>query len=79
MYVVACQKCGELKVLAGTPSSGMIENFVWTCGKCGTGQLITMKISKNIRRGDLRDIVRGLKLSRTNDTLFAPLLTKMKY
>ncbi|MDO5116796.1 MAG: alcohol dehydrogenase [Synergistaceae bacterium] len=62
MLILACQKCGELKVLAGSPDSNGRARAVWTCGKCGAGQLLELTISKDTRRGDLRKIVGGLAL-----------------
>ncbi|KEJ92497.1 alcohol dehydrogenase [Synergistes jonesii] len=64
MYIVACQKCSELKILAGTPDEGGVARVMWTCGKCGAGQLMEIPISKDARRGDLRNIIGGLALAR---------------
>lgn len=63
MLIVACQKCGEVKVLAGSPGPGGIARAVWTCSKCGAGQVMELTISKDARRGDLRKIIGGLALA----------------
>ncbi|MDD4160173.1 MAG: alcohol dehydrogenase [Synergistaceae bacterium] len=63
MLIVACQKCGEVKVLAGSPGSDGIARAVWTCSKCGAGQVMELTISKDARRGDLRKIIGGLALA----------------
>jgi hypothetical protein len=62
MLIVACQKCGEVKVLAGSPGPDGIARAVWTCSKCGAGQVMELTISKDARRGDLRKIIGGLAL-----------------
>ena len=63
MLIVACQKCGEVKVLAGLPGPDGIARAVWTCSKCGAGQVMELTISKDARRGDLRKIIGGLALA----------------
>ena len=63
MPIVACQKCGEVKVLAGSPGPDGIARAVWTCSKCGAGQVMELTISKDARRGDLRKIIGGLALA----------------
>lgn len=63
MLIVACQKCGEPKVLAGSPDSNGVARAVWTCSKCGAGQVMELAISKDARRGDLRKIIGGLALA----------------
>lgn len=63
MLIVACQKCGEPKVLAGAPDSNGVARAVWTCSKCGAGQVMELAISKDARRGDLRKIIGGLALA----------------
>ena len=63
MLILACQKCGELKVLAGSPDSTGAARAVWTCKKCGAGQLLELTVSKDAKRGDLRKIIGGLALS----------------
>jgi len=63
MLIVACQKCGELKVLAGAPDASGVAHAVWTCQRCGAGQVMEITVSKDVRRGDLRKILGGLALS----------------
>ena len=63
MLIVACQKCGEVKVLAGSPGPDGIARAVWACSKCGAGQVMELTISKDARRGDLRKIIGGLALA----------------
>lgn len=63
MLIVACQKCGEVKVIAGSPGQGGLARVIWTCGKCGAGQIVELSISKDARRGDLRKIIGGLALA----------------
>lgn len=60
--IVACQKCGEAKVIAGSPDSNGLARAVWTCSKCGAGQVMELAVSKDARRGDLRRIIGGLAL-----------------
>lgn len=63
MLIVACQKCGEVKVLAGSPDNDGIARAVWTCQRCGAGQVLELPINKDARRGDLRKIIGGLALA----------------
>lgn len=63
MLIVACQKCGEVKVIAGSPGQGGLARAVWTCRKCGAGQIVELSVSKDARRGDLRKIIGGLALA----------------
>ncbi|MEG1642456.1 MAG: alcohol dehydrogenase [Synergistaceae bacterium] len=60
MLIVACQKCGELKVIAGSPDATGDARVMWTCNHCGTGQIMELVIGKDARRGDLNKIVKGL-------------------
>lgn len=64
MLIVACQKCGEVKVIAGSPGQDGFARAIWTCRKCGAGQILELSISKDARRGDLRKIIGGLALAR---------------
>lgn len=64
MLIVACQKCGEVKVIAGSPDADGVARAVWTCSHCGAGQVMEITISKDARRGDLRKIIGGLALAR---------------
>lgn len=63
MLIVACQKCGEVKVIAGSPGQDGLARAIWTCRKCGAGQILELSISKDARRGDLRKIIGGLALA----------------
>lgn len=63
MLIVACQKCGETKVIAGSPNADGTARAVWTCKRCGSGQILELSISKDARRGDLRKIVGGMALA----------------
>jgi hypothetical protein len=63
MLIVACQKCGEVKVIAGSPDSDGVARAVWTCSRCGSGQILELSISKDARRGDLRKIIGGMALA----------------
>lgn len=63
MLIVACQKCGEVKVLAGSPDAFGVARAVWTCSHCGAGQVMELAVSKDARRGDLRRIIGGMVLS----------------
>lgn len=67
MLIVACQKCGEIKVLAGSPDARGVASAVWTCEHCGAGQVMQLNISKDARRGDLRKIIGGLALAPSSD------------
>ncbi|MDO5563414.1 MAG: alcohol dehydrogenase [Synergistaceae bacterium] len=62
MLIVACQKCGEVKVLAGSPDASGSTRAMWTCSHCGAGQILELSISKDAKRGDLRKIIGGLAL-----------------
>ena len=63
MLILSCQKCGELQVLAGSPDADGKARAMWTCPRCGAGQLIELSVAKDARRGDLRKIVGGLALT----------------
>lgn len=62
MLIVACQKCGAVKVLAGPSNTGETERVIWTCQRCGAGQIMDVAISKDARRSSLRNIIGGLAL-----------------
>ncbi len=61
MLIVACQVCGEMKVLAGMPDMDGVARANWICPGCGTGQIVQLPV-KSDARGDLRKIVQGLSL-----------------
>lgn len=63
MLIVSCQKCGEVEVIAGSPGQDGLARAMWTCRKCGAGQIVELAVSKDARRGDLRKIIGGLALA----------------
>jgi ribosomal protein S27AE len=65
--IVGCQTCGEAKVLAGTPDRDGVARVNWTCGRCGTGQVLHLEISGDARGGDLRSILGGLALHKRDN------------
>lgn len=67
MLILACQKCGELQILHGSPDENGKARAMWTCGRCGAGQLVELSVTKDARRGDLRKIIGGLALSAAKD------------
>ena len=50
-------------MLAGNPDANGVARAVWTCKKCGAGQVMELSISKDARRGDLRKIIGGMALA----------------
>lgn len=62
MLIVGCQTCGETKVLAGAPDMDGVARVTWTCGRCGTGQVLQLDVGMDARVGDLRKILGGLAL-----------------
>lgn len=66
MLIVACQKCGEVKVLAGSPDASGSARAIWTCPHCGAGQILELSVSKDAKRGDLRKIIGGLALAESS-------------
>ena len=62
MLIVACQICGESKVLAGAPDTDGMARAWWVCPRCGTGQIIQLPVSSDARNSDLRKIVHGMAL-----------------
>ena len=63
MLIVGCQTCGETKVLAGAPDMDGVARVTWTCGRCGTGQVLQLNVGMDARQGDLRKILGGLALA----------------
>lgn len=74
MLIVACQKCGEVKVIAGSPEQDGLARAVWTCCKCGVGQIVELSIGKDARRGDLRKIIGGFALAQGVQKQDVPLV-----
>ncbi|MDI9369945.1 MAG: alcohol dehydrogenase [Synergistaceae bacterium] len=62
MLIVACQVCGETKVIAGTADIDGMARAMWICPECGTGQVVQLPVSADARKSDLRAIVRGMAL-----------------
>lgn len=62
MLIVACQLCGEVKILAGMPDIDGVARANWTCPCCGTGQIMQLPVKNDARGGDLRKILQGLSL-----------------
>lgn len=62
MLIVACQICGEARVIPGTPDEDGVARAMWTCSVCGTGQIVQLPVSSDARKGDLRQIVCGMAL-----------------
>lgn len=50
-------------MLAGSPDANGSARAMWTCSKCGAGQLLELTVTKDAKRGDLRKIIGGLALS----------------
>ena len=63
MLIVACQVCGETKVIAGTPDNDGMARTMWICPVCGTGQIVELSVSSDVRGMDLRAIVCGMSLA----------------
>lgn len=63
MLIVGCQKCGEMKVIAGDPDLSGTTRIMWTCSHCGAGQLLELALARDAKRGDLRSVIRGFALS----------------
>ncbi|OPZ39503.1 MAG: hypothetical protein BWY99_01388 [Synergistetes bacterium ADurb.BinA166] len=64
MLIVACQVCGETKVIAGTPDADGMARAMWICPVCGTGQVLQLPVAADARKADLRSIVCGMSLTR---------------
>ncbi|MBN1332397.1 MAG: alcohol dehydrogenase [Synergistales bacterium] len=60
MLIVACQICGNTRILSGFPDSDGMARATWTCSKCGTGQLLQIPVSSDATGYDLKKIVNGL-------------------
>lgn len=63
MLVVACQVCGEFRILPGTPDTDGIARAQWTCPCCGTGQVIQLPVSVDARGKDIAKILAGMAFS----------------
>lgn len=67
MLIVACQICGSVKILPGTPDSDGMARATWICKSCGTGQVVQLSVSADARGGDLRRILGGLSFACSED------------
>ncbi|MDR1732162.1 MAG: alcohol dehydrogenase [Synergistaceae bacterium] len=61
MLIVACQVCGDSKVLAGAPDEDGLARTCWICPCCGSGQVVQLEVPTD-GRSDLRNIVLGMKM-----------------
>jgi len=61
MLIVACQVCGDCKVLAGAPDGDGVARTCWMCLACGSGQAVQLEVPTDAR-GDLGNIVLGMKM-----------------
>jgi hypothetical protein len=52
MVIAECEICGETKVLAGTPDIDGVARVNWTCCRCGTGQVLQIKIVEESKAVD---------------------------
>ncbi|MDO4952995.1 MAG: alcohol dehydrogenase [Synergistaceae bacterium] len=60
MYIVACCKCGEIKVISSITNKNGITGAYWCCPVCGAGQSVEIAESGTVRCGSLGDIVAGI-------------------
>ena len=42
MYIVACSKCGETKIISSEVANNGLTETYWSCPVCGSGQLIRL-------------------------------------
>jgi|MTBAKSStandDraft_2_1061841.scaffolds.fasta_scaffold212481_2 hypothetical protein len=71
MLIVACQVCGGVKILPGTPDSDGMARATWICECCGTGQVMQLSVSADARGGDLRRILGGMSFACSDDQVGA--------
>lgn len=71
MLVVACQVCGDFRILPGTPDPDGVARTQWTCPCCGTGQILQLPVSLDARGGDLGRILGGLAFGAPDESLAA--------
>lgn len=60
MYILACHKCGEIKVVSSIANERGMTEARWTCPKCGVGQLMEIDNSACSRKSDLQKIIKGI-------------------
>lgn len=58
-------------MLAGSPDASGTARAMWTCSKCGAGQLLELTVTKDTRRGDLRKIIGGMAFAANPDRGYA--------
>ena len=68
VLVVACQVCGEFRILSGTPDSDGFARTHWTCPHCWTGQVLQLSVSLDARGMELGRIVGGMAFSVPEDS-----------
>ncbi|MDR3231039.1 MAG: alcohol dehydrogenase [Synergistaceae bacterium] len=61
MLIVACQVCGDSKVLAGAPDEDGLARTCWICPCCGSVQVVQLEVPVD-GRSDLRAIVLGMRM-----------------
>jgi hypothetical protein len=71
MLIVACQVCGEMRILAGAPDSDGVARTSWNCPRCGAGQVLQLAVAGDARGGDLRRILGGLSVRREDEIVSA--------
>lgn len=60
MLIVACQFCGECRVLPEAPDGDGYARACWICPRCGSGQAVQLAVTAD-GRGDLERIVLGMR------------------
>ena len=69
MLIVACQVCGDCKVLAGAPDEDGLARTCWICPCCGSGQVVQLEVPAD-GRGDLGSIVLGMRMEVRSERVF---------
>lgn len=64
MLIVACQLCGECRVVPEAPDDDGFARVCWICPRCGAGQVVQLAVTAD-GRGEVERIVLGM---RTNST-----------
>ncbi|MDR1482701.1 MAG: alcohol dehydrogenase [Synergistaceae bacterium] len=62
MVIAECEICGETKVLAGAPDRDGVARVNWTCCRCGTGQVLQIKVAGEFKAEDPRGVLGGMPL-----------------
>jgi len=65
MYILACHKCGEIKVVSSIANERGLTEACWTCPRCGAGQLMEIDNSACSRKSDLQKIIKGIGFAAT--------------